>query len=536
MVAGSNKDSKPQECLALYQSMFNHTRDAILWFDCEGRVFHANPAFNGLFGYKGDEVLGQRIDALLGPGEGGSLPILASVLQGEGGEIDIETSSKEGRPIYASVKYGPLFSSAALAGGYAILSSITESHQVKEQLGEKAVRLSTLISKVGLGIVIINQEHRIIEANERFAQMLGYSREELLHLQIWDWDADMTEERVRWEFRDLSKINCYFKTRHRRKDGSIFPVEISATGTEIGGEKTVICICRDISEQERAQRALQQSETKFRTFVEQASDIFFIINRAGLINYVSPNIKKRLGYDRSEIEGKVCTANVHPEDAAHLRRCIDKLFNANRTYRAFEYRIKDREGRWQWYALAGSPAVDENQEPILICIARNITYKKEYEEQLKFLGLHDPLTGLYNRYYFEKELVRIGKGRDYPITLLCCDLNKFKLVNDTLGHQAGDVLLQTCGSILKSSLRASDIVARMGGDEFAAILVNTDGETAAAIVDRIYDNIEAYNQENPDLPLSVAIGLATAANGSRPLREVYKEADEKMYSVKNQFR
>ncbi|MGB4170817.1 MAG: PAS domain S-box protein, partial [bacterium] len=66
MVAGSNKDSKPQECLALYQSMFNHTRDAILWFDCEGRVFHANPAFNGLFGYKGDEVLGQRIDALLG--------------------------------------------------------------------------------------------------------------------------------------------------------------------------------------------------------------------------------------------------------------------------------------------------------------------------------------------------------------------------------------------------------------------------------------------------------------------------------------
>ncbi|MGB3933426.1 MAG: GGDEF domain-containing protein [bacterium] len=105
-----------------------------------------------------------------------------------------------------------------------------------------------------------------------------------------------------------------------------------------------------------------------------------------------------------------------------------------------------------------------------------------------------------------------------------------------MGHQAGDVLLQTCGSILKSSLRASDIVARMGGDEFAAILVNTDGETAAAIVDRIYDNIEAYNQENPDLPLSVAIGLATAANGSRPLREVYKEADEKMYSVKNQFR
>ena len=95
---------------------------------------------------------------------------------------------------------------------------------------------------------------------------LAIPESELLHLQIWDWDADMTEERVRWEFRDLSKINCYFKTRHRRKDGSIFPVEISATGTEISGEKTVICICRDISEQERAQRALQQSEAKFRTF------------------------------------------------------------------------------------------------------------------------------------------------------------------------------------------------------------------------------------------------------------------------------
>ena len=131
---------------------------------------------------------------------------------------------------------------------------------------------------------------------------------------------------------------------------------------------------------------------------------------------------------------------------------------------------------------------------------------------------------------------RIGKGRDYPISLLCCDLDKLKVVNDTLGHQAGDALLQACGNILKNSLRAGDIVARVGGDEFAAILVNTDAQRAAAIVARINSNIDAYNQKSPGLPLSVSIGCATAVHGLRSLREVYKEADARMYDVKKNFR
>ncbi|MGI6144115.1 MAG: PAS domain S-box protein [bacterium] len=536
MGTGGNKGNDPNECLAYYKSMFCHTNDAILWFDCEGKIFYTNPPFKRLFGYEQAEVLGQSIHSIIAPGNNEQPPILAGIFQGEVGEIDIETSSKTGHVIYAAVKYGPLLSAGVIEGGYVIIADITNRKQVEDKLKEQELRLRTLISKAGIGIVIIDQEHRIIEVNERFAQMLGYSQEELLGLRTWEWDVDMSEEEVRRVFRDLGKINCYFKTRYQRKDGTIFPVEINATGTDIGGEKTVICICQDISERQRAEQALRQSEAKFRNFVEQASDIIFTINRAGIVTYVSPNIKKLRGYRRSEVEGKGCTTYVHEDDANLLQRYIDKLFRLNRAYRAVEYRVRHKDGRWQWYALTGSRAVDENQEPILICIARNITYKKEYEEQLKFLSLHDQLTGLYNRNYFEKELERLSKSRDYPISLLCCDLNELKVVNDTLGHQAGDVLLKTCGTLLKNSLRASDIVARVGGDEFAAILLNTDAEMAAAIVSRIYRNVNAYNEKKPGVPLSVSIGLATAINGLRPLKEVYKEADEQMYSVKNKFR
>ena len=146
--------------------------------------------------------------------------------------------------------------------------------------------------------------------------------------------------------------------------------------------------------------------------------------------------------------------------------------------------------------------------------------------------MHDTLTGLYNRAFFEEEMRRLDGSREYPITIISADVDGLKLINDTMGHTKGDQLLKACAAILRKSLRSSDILARIGGDEFVVILPRTDKKTGNRIIQRIRSNSTSYNLEHNELPLSISLGAATAQSAEVPLHAVYKKADDLMYRDK----
>ncbi|HHW40323.1 MAG TPA: diguanylate cyclase [Syntrophomonadaceae bacterium] len=189
-----------------------------------------------------------------------------------------------------------------------------------------------------------------------------------------------------------------------------------------------------------------------------------------------------------------------------------------------------RGGSGLYFLTFAAPVRDEkgNLLGAVQCI-RDISERKKMEEELRWGSTHDTLTGLYNRAFFEEQLRQLEKCQCLPVSLVFCDLDGLKVVNDMLGHEQGDELLRRAGKVIASCVRSSDVVARLGGDEFAVILPQTDRKKADEVAKRIIEAVEMDNVRHPDLPLSISVGVATAKDASRPLREVYKEADDAMY-------
>ena len=190
-------------------------------------------------------------------------------------------------------------------------------------------------------------------------------------------------------------------------------------------------------------------------------------------------------------------------------------------------------GSTRHFELEFLPLLDGHQAPRgHLVIMRDITERKHHEEQLRFISLHDHLTGLYNRSHFEAEMKRLESNGEYPITIMSADLDGLKAVNDTFGHARGDELLKRCAGALRKALRKTDILARVGGDEFAVLLPGSDEETGKTITDRICSFIDQHNRENPGLSLSVSLGMATSGGRAVSLEDTYRQADHIMYREK----
>lgn len=154
------------------------------------------------------------------------------------------------------------------------------------------------------------------------------------------------------------------------------------------------------------------------------------------------------------------------------------------------------------------------------------------ENNLKYLSFHDQLTGLYNRFYFEEELERLSKSRDLSLSIILCDIDNLKFINDAFGHYAGDVAIVEVSKILKRIFRESDIIARIGGDEFVILLQSIDEDTIKNIIKRIYEEVLKYSSNVGSLPINLSIGYAILKDKVENPYEVFKEADDMMYSVK----
>jgi diguanylate cyclase (GGDEF)-like protein/PAS domain S-box-containing protein len=198
-----------------------------------------------------------------------------------------------------------------------------------------------------------------------------------------------------------------------------------------------------------------------------------------------------------------------------------------------DYRIANFKGEWRWLSIRSIifQRNRENKPKLVLHVGQDITTLKETEEKLRFLSIHDQLSGLYNRLYFEEELSRLERGRVFPISVIMADLDNLKLINDTFGHAEGDEAIRAAAQILRSSFRSEDVVARIGGDEFAALLPGATEAAVTHIIERINEKILANPLFNRRDQTGISLGATTIQKGGS-LADAIKEADAQMYLIK----
>ncbi len=393
-----------------------------------------------------------------------------------------------------------------------------------------------LIDNARLGIVVIDQSHHVIEANQRFADMLGYSLDEVKILHTWDWEVNTPKAEIESDYKDLSSVDFSIETKHRRKDGSVFDVEVNGTGYNFGDtpdNNAILCFCNDISNRKRTEQALVESERRFKSYVENAADVIFTINTTKEIQYISPNCEKILGYSPDELSGDRFYQYIEP--------CSIKMFlsdiqlNLDSHPRPVcEYRILLKSGDFEWFNFRFSNTLDlVTGEPLLICLAGNINDRKENESKLEYISVHDQLTEIYNRSFFYETMNRMDQQNIYPISLITYDLDHFKRINDTYGHAAGDDVLARCARVVGQALRKNDIFARTGGDEFSILLPLTSYDEALMLAHRMIDRINEENAVSSGPALSISVGVATKTDPTEKLSSILQLADQRMYENKH---
>jgi len=267
--------------------------------------------------------------------------------------------------------------------------------------------------------------------------------------------------------------------------------------------------------------------------IEAAPDALFVADAAGRILIANAEAEKMFGYSRDELIDQPVELLL-PEKlrASHAERRA--AYVAEPRVRpmgtGLDLLARRKDGVEIPVEVALSP-LDTEFGHLTIAIVRDATERKRSEEKLLYLSGHDTLTGLYNRHTFSEHQARLARGRQFPVSIVVADIDGLKEVNDLRGHAAGDELLRRAATVLVQSFRADDTVARMGGDEFAALLPSTNREAVAAAVSRVRRFLREHNATTPGSELRLSIGAATAQDW-RAMAQCLREADAAMYREK----
>lgn len=418
-------------------------------------------------------------------------------------------------------------------------SDVKDHTKTPAEIQASEAKYRSLVESIPYGIYIVDSEFKPIMFNKTLEEIFGRSIDYFIEHNPRTYMQCVHPE-------DLDAIKAAYlpvdgtrmdsvRAEYRivRPDGEIRHVVDQSQVVRDDAGKPLIYqgLIMDNTDLKRAEAALRESESTLRLITDYMLDVVSMVDVHGIYKFVTSSSKSVWGYEPAEMLGKSSLLFIHPDDADHVVNVISSSMR-NRLSGRIEFRFKHADGHYIWIETMGKPVMDEYGKVIGgVYGNRDVTERKLMEERLKYLGLHDSMTGLYNRAYFQEEIIRLDNGRSEPTGVIVCDVDGLKQVNDEMGHASGDELLIAVAQIMKQAFRSSDVVARVGGDEFAVLLPESTEDVVVVACNRLRKAISLHNETA--LPnISMSIGHAVRTNNSQRIDDLYRIADNNMYREK----
>ncbi len=522
--------------------------DAIITIDSAGAVTSWNPQAEALFGWSRADILGRSLTETIIPErfadahlrgmkrflETGDGPVLNE-------RIEVVAKNSAGREFPVEIAIAP----SQTADGYtfsAFIRDISARKQAEEALREAEGKYRTLVERLpGIVYVAHPGEHgEWLYVSSQTQQLLGYGPDE------WMENPHLWFERVHEDDRDASlghgrrcqlagePVSVEYRMFH--KDGRVVWFRDEAMLVRDETRQPVLQgVMYDITEEMLAREALRASEERYRGLVDTAQDCIFTLAPDGLLTSLNPAFETMTGWSREEWLGKHFAPIVHPDEMGNAFELFNRVL-AGETI-AYELRILKKSGEYLTGEFTSTPLMQDGRIVNFLGVARDVTERKQAEDTIRHLAHHDALTGLPNRALFEdrlrQALAQSARSGD-ALAVMFLDIDRFKLVNDTMGHDSGDRLLQQVAEELGSIVREGDTVARVGGDEFTILLTGVSGkEGAVDIAERILDRLKQPRLiGSREFRVTTSIGITVYPGDGTDSETLLGNADTAMYRAK----
>ncbi|RJF98880.1 EAL domain-containing protein [Noviherbaspirillum saxi] len=417
---------------------------------------------------------------------------------------------------------------------------ITDHIRSQEELKRFRLALDSSIDAVYL---IDAEQLRFVDVNETAIATLGYSYRELLQLGPQDLKPDPGElEKIQHRFAEVIRSKHktgMFETVHQRKDGARLPVEVYLRAIRSERRQFLVAVVRDITERVKAETVLRESEERFRVAFNQAAVGLAHVAPDGRWLMVNNKLCEIVGYSRNELLNMAFQDITHPDDVVTDWAIARRMTACEIDEKTREKRYRHKNGYYIWVNLTSSMVRSEDGTPkYYSTVVEDISRRKQIEEELLHLANHDALTSLPNRSLLldrlSQALVFAGRSAS-QVAVMLIDLDRFKNINDSFGHEAGDKFIMEIGRRLAASVRAGDTVARLGGDEF--VLIRPDVAQGDAVVILAQQIQEALGRpltiQGHEFFPSGSIGISMYPKDGEDSQTLLKNADTAMYRAKD---
>lgn len=406
----------------------------------------------------------------------------------------------------------------------------------------------TIIKNSPIFIYVLDYKKKIFtEGLQNYSKLLGYSEQEILDMPDGVYSFIHPEDIEAVEEQEEKLLNSHDRTvvpvdfRLQHKDGDWFWIQVHSTiySRNANGEPLIeIGSIHKMDKDLEAEKALRQKDKYYRTLVENSYDCILMHNKEGLITYISPSVTRVTGYTEDDLLGKSLTGFIYKEDREDASLNLRYVAENPGSSSVVERRINHKNGDILWIE---SRLANHLHDPDIQGVTINfhvITDRKNSEREIHRLANYDSLTGLANRHLLHTCLLRDIEScaiKKSKLAFMYVDLDRFKQINDSLGHSIGDELLIAVTNFMKQCLRTGDTLARVGGDEFAVVLPNIEPEQAAAVSERLLRHLKTpIKAGSHRVQTGASIGISIYPDHSDNAEDLFRFADMAMYSAKSE--